>query len=79
MVAANLLAGRYDAGLTHVHHAEEHPDLLRLEAYYGAVDTTWVVYGSHKRFEGAVIGQRAPWLFSDERKPTPPQAAPSIS
>jgi hypothetical protein len=65
VVAANLLAGRYDAGLTHVHHAEEHPDVLRLEEYYGAVDTTWVVYGRHKRFRGAVIGQRAPGLFED--------------
>jgi hypothetical protein len=66
VVAANLLAGRYDAGLTHVHHAAEHPDALRLEEYYGAVDTTWVVYGPQKRFQGAVIGQRAPWLFSTQ-------------
>ncbi|HSZ05524.1 MAG TPA: hypothetical protein VK778_10040 [Solirubrobacteraceae bacterium] len=66
VVAANLLAGRYDAGLTHVHHAEEHPDVLRLEEYYGAVDTTWVVYGRHKRFRGAVIGQRAPGLFEGD-------------
>jgi hypothetical protein len=63
VVAANLLAGRYDAGLTHVHHAEEHPDELRLAEYYGAVDTTWVVYGARKRFAGDVIGQRAPELF----------------
>jgi hypothetical protein len=69
VVAANLLAGRYDAGLTHVHHAEEHPDLLRLEEYYGAVDTTWVVYGRHKRFRGAVIGQRVPWLFTGDAEP----------
>jgi hypothetical protein len=66
VVAANLLAGRYDAGLTHVHHSEEHPDQLRLAEYYGAVDTTWVVYGPEKRFHGAVIGQRAPWLFSTQ-------------
>jgi hypothetical protein len=70
VVARNLLAGRYDAGLTHVHHAREHSDRLRLEAYYGAVDTTWVVYGSHKRFCGEVIGLRTPWLFTGE-----PQAA----
>jgi hypothetical protein len=63
VVAANLLAGRFDAGLTHVHHAVEHPELLKLVEYYGAVDTTWVVYGSRKRFSGAVIGQRVPWLF----------------
>ncbi len=66
VVAANLLAGRFDAGLTHVHHADEHPHELRLAEYYGAVDTTWVVYGPYKRFQGAVIGQRAPWLFDDE-------------
>jgi hypothetical protein len=64
VVAENLLAGGYDAGLTHVHHAHEHPDRLRLDAYYGAVDTTWVVYGRHKRFQGDVIGQRTPWLFA---------------
>ncbi|MGO9320847.1 MAG: hypothetical protein ACLQBY_08625 [Solirubrobacteraceae bacterium] len=67
VVAANLLAGRYDAGLTHVHHAEEHPELLRLQEYYGAVDTTWVVYGSRKRFRGEVIGQRVPGLFEAQR------------
>jgi hypothetical protein len=76
VVAANLLAGRYDAGLTHVHHAAEHPDELRLQEYYGAVDTTWVVYGRHKRFDGAVIGQRAPWLFDAEASaPASPSAA----
>lgn len=64
VVARNLLAGRFDAGLTHVHHAAEHPDELRLVAYYGAVDTTWVVYGPRKRFAGTVIGHRVPWLFT---------------
>lgn len=63
VVAAHLLAGQYDAGLTHTHHAEEHPGELCLVERYGAVDTTWVVYGQQKRFEGAVIGQRVPWLF----------------
>jgi len=66
VVARNLLACRYDAGLTHVQHAAEHPDRLRVEEYYGAVDTTWVVYGPRKRFQGAVIGQRVPWLFTSE-------------
>jgi hypothetical protein len=79
VVAANLLAGRYDAGLTHVHHAEEHPDRLRLQEYYGAVDTTWVVYGSRKRFAGDVIGQRVPELFeaSSHSAGTTPSIAPS--
>jgi hypothetical protein len=70
VVARNLLDGRFDAGLTHVHHAEEHPDRLRLVEYYGAVDTTWVVYGPRKRFRGEVIGMHNPWLFADaEERP----------
>jgi hypothetical protein len=63
VVARNLLAGVYDAGLTHVHHAHEHPDVLRVEEVYGAVDTTWVVYGPRKRFKGEIIAQQVPWLY----------------
>lgn len=63
VIARHLLEGRYDAGLTHVHHAHEHPGLLQLVEYYGAVDTTWVVYGRHKRFKGEVIAQAVPWLY----------------
>jgi hypothetical protein len=65
VVARHLLAGEYDAGLTHLHHAHEHPQTLRVEECYGAVDTTWVVYGQRKRFCGEVIAQRNPWLFTD--------------
>lgn len=64
VVARKLLAGEYEAGLTHSHHAHEHPEELRVVELYGAVDTTWVVYGHNKRFKGEVIGQRAPWLFA---------------
>jgi hypothetical protein len=69
IVGRNLLAGRYDAGLTHLHYGQDHPDVLRIEECYGAVDTTWVVYGRRKRFSGEVIGQRNPWLFSGEPAP----------
>lgn len=69
IVARNLLAGEYDAGLTHLHYAREHPEALRIEECYGAVDTTWVVYGARKRFRGTVIGQRVPWLFMGEAEP----------
>jgi hypothetical protein len=69
VVARHLLEGRYDAGLTHLHYAHEHPDKLRIEEVYGAVDTTWVVYGRRKRFRGDVIGQRIPWMFSGEPEP----------
>ena len=56
VVAEELLAGRYDAGLTHLEHLEKHPEELRLELEIGEIDTTWVVYGTKKRFEGDVIG-----------------------
>ena len=69
VVARHLLAGEYDAGLTHLHYAREHPDVLRVQEIYGAVDTTWVVYGRRKRFHGAVIGQRIPWMFTGEPEP----------
>jgi hypothetical protein len=66
VIGRNLLAGRYDAGLTHLHYAHEHPDVLEIREVYGAVDTTWVIYGARKRFKGEVIGQRNPWLFAAE-------------
>jgi len=77
VVARHLLAGEYDAGLTHLHHAREHPERLRVEEVYGAVDTTWVVYGPHKRFRGEVIAMHNPWLFTDEAetRPAVPAAA----
>jgi hypothetical protein len=56
VVGEELLAGRYDAGLTHIEHLEEHEDQLRLDLDIGEIDTTWLVYGTQKRFEGEVIG-----------------------
>jgi len=56
VVGEELLAGRYDSGLTHIEHFEEHEDKLRLDLDIGEIDTTWVVYGTQKRFEGEVIG-----------------------
>lgn len=69
VIGARLLAGAYDAGLTHLHYAREHPTELRVREVYGAVDTTWVVYGARKRFRGDVIAQRNPWLFNGEPPP----------
>jgi hypothetical protein len=56
VVGEELLAGRYDSGLTHMEHFEEHRDELRLDLDIGEIDTTWLVYGTSKRFEGEVIG-----------------------
>jgi hypothetical protein len=75
VVALHLLAGDYDAGLTHLHYAREHPSRLRVQERYGAVDTTWLVYGQNKRFAGELIGQRNPWLFTGEARSRRPVAA----
>lgn len=56
VVGEELLAGRYDSGLTHMEHFEEHSDELRLDLDIGEIDTTWLVYGTRKRFAGEVIG-----------------------
>jgi hypothetical protein len=56
IVAEGLLRGDYDSGLTHMEHVEEHQDLFRLDLDIGEIDTTWLVYGTQKRFEGEVIG-----------------------
>lgn len=63
IVAEELLAGRYEAGLTHLEHLEKHPGELRLEQEIGEIDTTWVVYGNRKRFHGDLIGIPSPDLF----------------
>jgi hypothetical protein len=56
IVAEELLAGRYDSGLTHLEHLAEHSDELRLDQEIGEIDTTWLVYGTRKRFQGDLIG-----------------------
>ena len=63
IVARELLEGRYEAGLTHLEHAQLHPEQLRVEQEIGEIDTTWVVYGTRKRFRGDVIGIPSPELF----------------
>lgn len=63
IIAEALLRGEYDAGLTHLEHLEKHPDELRLDLEIGEIDTTWVVYGRQKRFQGEVIGIPSADLF----------------
>lgn len=71
IVAEELLAGRYEAGLTHLEHLAKHPEELRLELEIGEIDTTWVVYGTEKRFQGEVIGIPSAEIFG--------QAEPALS
>jgi hypothetical protein len=69
IVAEELLAGRYDSGLTHLEHLAEHEDQLRLDLEIGEIDTTWVVYGTRKRFEGEVIGIPSREIFGRQGLP----------
>lgn len=63
IVARGLLEGRYEAGLTHLEYAERYPERLRIDKEIGEIDTTWVVYGTRKRFRGELIGIPSPELF----------------
>lgn len=72
LIAEALLRGDYDAGLTHLEHLEKHPDELRLDLEIGEIDTTWVVYGTQKRFQGDVIGIPSRELYA--RRPEPVRA-----
>jgi hypothetical protein len=67
IVAAELLEGRYEAGLTHLEHLAAHPDELCLIEEIGEIDTTWVVYGTTKRFKGEVIGIKSDDVFCRDR------------
>ncbi|MGA9285484.1 MAG: hypothetical protein WBV85_08575 [Solirubrobacteraceae bacterium] len=69
IVAENLLAGKYDAGVTFVAFGEAHPEQLSVAESYGEVDTTWLVYGHRRRYQGELIGHRIPWLFAGEPQP----------
>jgi hypothetical protein len=66
IVARELLAGKYDAGVTFVAFGEEHPEQLLVRDRYGEVDTTWLVYGRRRRYEGELIGNRIPEFFGGE-------------
>jgi hypothetical protein len=72
IVARELLEGRYDAGLTHLEYAKLHPEQLRVEQEIGEIDTTWIVYGTTRRFRGDLIGIPSPELFG---APTATKAA----
>ena len=50
--------------MTLAEYAEQHPDALRVLERYGEVDTTWLVYGRRRRYQGELIGHRIPWLFT---------------
>jgi hypothetical protein len=59
-VAAGLLAGRYDSGLTWAHLADQHPGRFRIDEEIGTVDDPWIVYGR----EGTSGGKLLAWKES---------------
>lgn len=63
-VAEGLLAGRYDSGLTALHHAERHPDRLRVDLEIGTVDDPWLVYGRCRVSGGRLLA----WPDSPARR-----------
>jgi hypothetical protein len=71
IVAEGLLRGDYDSGLTHMEHVEEHAEELRLDLDIGEIDTTWVVYGTRKRFDGEVIGIPSADLYAPAQPTLP--------
>jgi hypothetical protein len=75
LAAEGLLRGDFDAALTHVEWLDSHPDELKLDRLIGEVDTTWVVYGTTKRFAGEVIGIPSPELYARPAAAAAPVAA----
>ncbi|HEV7492388.1 hypothetical protein [Baekduia sp.] len=63
LAAEALLRGEFDAALTHSEWLDRHPEELKLERMIGEIDTTWVVYGTTKRFAGEVIGIPSPDVY----------------
>jgi len=64
------LRGEFDAALTHLEWLDRYPDQLKLDRLIGEVDTTWVVYGTTKRFAGEVIGIPSPELYAGQKEET---------
>jgi hypothetical protein len=64
LIGEGLLAGAYDAGLTHREWAERFPDQLAVLEEIGCVDTAWLVYGRVRRAYGDVLGVRCPEIFA---------------
>lgn len=62
VVAAKLLAGSYDAGLTYVRTAVENPDIVEVVQEIGEVVTTWILYGPKPRYRGQIIAAPYPAL-----------------
>lgn len=63
IVGQNLLAGKYDSGITSLHFAEENPDILVIDEVIGSIQTAWLVYSRQQNRQQGVIGIKNPQLF----------------
>lgn len=60
-VAAGLIAGKYDSGVTARDVADAHPGRFRVDQAIGTVDDPWIVYGRQRVCrDGAVIWPDSP-------------------
>ena len=56
-IAAMLLAGEIDAGLTYTSFAARHPDVLRVDEVIGSPDDVWIVYAQERvSTPGGLVG-----------------------
>jgi hypothetical protein len=66
LVGQNLLAGKYDSGITALRFAEENPDVLVVDEVIGSIQTAWLVYGRQQNRQQGVIGIKNPKLSQSE-------------
>lgn len=54
-VAAGLLEGRYDSGITRADLDQRYPGRFRIDAMIGTLDDAWIVYGKVRTCEGPIL------------------------
>ncbi len=54
-IAAGLLDGKYDSGLTTIEFADAHSDQLRVDVKIGTVDDPWLVLGKQRVSNGSIL------------------------
>jgi hypothetical protein len=69
LVGQNLLAGKYDSGITFLDYAEENPNVIVVDEIIGSIQTAWLVYGRQQNRQQIVIGNKNPQLFQSELSP----------
>ncbi len=62
-IVAASCARALQGGLSHLKYAEHYPEKLRVIKEIREIDTTWIAYGTRKRFRGELIGILSPELF----------------